>query len=163
MNNKKRYILGLILVTMFFIMISLYLNVLFMTKSYVIINGKKEIAKEVELNELVINPGICVTTSLKFVSTKSINYNIGIIIGDNEKSELTNYVNLKIFIDNELICDNRIIDLVNKNLSICSEKYIDKFKPINIDFVYSIPEDVGNEIEGKKLKVDIKLLIRKIG
>lgn len=163
MNNKKIYVFGIFLTVLIFLMIGIYIGKISISNKFIILNGKKELSKEIELDNLFINPGSSEELSMEFITLKSRKYNFHIDIDETCESILHKYIHITIIVDDEIIYENNLSDLLNQNISINYMKFMTKKQYTKINIIYSIPKDVGNEIEGKNLNVSLKLLIRKIG
>ena len=113
----------------------------------------------ISISNLNLKPGLSKSSNIKFICKKSGNYYIDFDFSEKGIGDINQYVLLTIIKDDEILFNDYLNVLFDNN-----DFYIqDDFKKddsMNLEFKFEMPEDVGNEAEGKMTNFDIKITIK---
>lgn len=164
MKNNIVYIIGLIscvvLITILFL-VSIKQNPV--VENFILIDGKGQTIGNIEVKDIAINPGSSSNTTINLSSIVNGKYNINISFNEEKTSILKEYINISIVVEDKIIHEALLNDMIKNNTIVKFDNHLKKGAPLKINIIYTISKDVGNEIEGKDLKLNIKLVVNKLG
>lgn len=131
--------------------------------NFILIDGKGQTIQEIKVKEMEVNPGSISKTTLNLSTIDSGNYNIKIEFIEEEATDLKKYINLLIEANEDIIHESSLEEVINGKYEISFKSKLEKNIPLQLNIIYEIPLDVGNEIKGLDVKLEIKLIVEKIG
>lgn len=131
--------------------------------NFILIDGKGQTIQEIKVKEMEVNPGSISKITLNLSTIDSGNYNIKIEFIEEEATDLKKYINLLIEANEDIIHESSLEEVINGKYEISFKSKLEKNIPLQLNIIYEIPLDVGNEIKGLDVKLEIKLIVEKIG
>lgn len=164
MKKNSIYFIGLFICVSLIILIFLIgINKNPVVDNFILIDGKGQTIQEIEVKEIEINPGSISKTTLNLSAIDTGNYKIKIEFIEEEATDFKKYINLFIKTHEEIIHKSSLEEVINGKYEISFKNKLEKNTPLKLDIIYEIPLDVGNEIKGLDVKLEIKLIVEKIG
>lgn len=164
MKKNSIYFIGLFICVSLIILIFLIgINENPVVDNFILIDGKGQTIQEIKVKEIEVNPGSISKTTLNLSTIDSGNYNIKIEFIEEEATDLKKYINLLIEANEDIIHESSLEEVINGKHEISFKNKLEKNIPLKLNIIYEIPLDVGNEIKGLDVKLEIKLIVEKIG
>lgn len=164
MKKNSIYFIGLFICVSLIILIFLIgINENPVVDNFILIDGKGQTIQEIKVKEIEVNPGSISKTTLNLSTIDSGNYNIKIEFIEEEATDLKKYINLLIEANENIIHESSLEEVINGKYEISFKSKLEKNIPLKLNIIYEIPLDVGNEIKGLDVKLEIKLIVEKIG
>lgn len=128
-------------------------------KTNFIITSNEPISDNViTISNLNIEPGTSKTSFIKFKCQVAGNYNIKLDLEEKGIGYLKKYLTITIKKDGKIYYQDSLEDAL-KNNDIYVTKEFAKDEEVQLDIIYTMPLDVGNEAQGSSVDFDIKILI----
>lgn len=164
MKKNSIHFIGLFICVSLIILIFLIgINENPVVDNFILIDGKGQTIQEIKVKEIEVNPGSISKTTLNLSTIDSGNYNIKIEFIEEEATDLKKYINLLIEANEDIIHESSLEEVINGKYEISFKSKLEKNIPLKLNIIYEIPLDVGNEIKGLDVKLEIKLIVEKIG
>lgn len=164
MKKNSIYFIGLfICVSLITLIFLIGINENPVVDNFILIDGKGQTIQEIKVKEIEVNPGSISKTTLNLSTIESGNYNIKIEFIEEEATDLKKYINLLIETNEDIIHESSLEEVINGKYEISFKSKLEKNIPLKLNIIYEIPLDVGNEIKGLDVKLEIKLIVEKMG
>lgn len=165
MKNKWLFIICVISISFLFCLLSfqIFRKKVISFSNHIIIDGKYHTTEIIEFRNLSLLPGKKTEYKLYLTCKDEGNYSFNIDFFKNEDSYLNEILNVYIMFEDEIVFKENLSNILDDEKMISFNIKLSKTEKSQFTIIYEMPISVGNEAQGLKTALDIKLIVDKVG
>ena len=141
-------------------LLSIFIPVIFSSRRYLNITSDNEIINNTLLiEEKSLKSGVIKSTLMRFNCLKPGNYKISFSFQDQHFNDLTQYIDVIIKNEDNILFEDKLDCFFTREIYISD--YFQKDSKKNIEIIFILPKEVGNEVQEKSVNLNVLISIKK--